>query len=269
MTDTPQRQTMKPLFDFSGRDIWVIGGAGYLGAEVVKGLVAHGASVLCADLPGRAAERIAQEKLPMEQVRPADIDAADCEALPAWIANEIGKQGAPHGLVIMTFRSFGKKVVDLLPAEFDEASHVGLTATFLLAREVGEVMANEGRGSIVLFSSMYGTVSPDPAIYHEPLAPNPIEYGVGKAGIQQMARYLAIHWGPRNIRVNSISPGPFPSPEMQNNYPDFIQRLETKSPMHRIGRAWEMAGPTLFLLADASSYVTGHNLAVDGGWTAW
>lgn len=269
MAGTPQSKSMKALFDFSGRDIWVIGGAGYLGTAVVKGLAAHGASVLCADLPGRAAERIAQEKLPMEQVRPANLDAGDCGEILKFVANEIRQHGVPHGLVIMTFRSFGKRVGELLPEEFDEANHVGLTATFLLAREAGEAMAREGRGSIVLFSSMYGTVSPNPAAYPEPLVPNPIEYGVGKAGIQQMARYLAVHWGSKSVRVNSISPGPFPSLTVQNDHPEFIRRLEAGCPLGRIGQPGEIAGPTLFLLADASTYVTGHNLAVDGGWTAW
>jgi NAD(P)-dependent dehydrogenase (short-subunit alcohol dehydrogenase family) len=99
--------------------------------------------------------------------------------------------------------------------------------------------------------------------------PNPIEYGVAKAGIQQMARYLAVHWGPRGVRCNSISPGPFPNPQMQRDQPDFIARLEHHVPLGRIGQAPETAGVVAFLLSDAASYITGQNLAVDGGWTAW
>jgi NAD(P)-dependent dehydrogenase (short-subunit alcohol dehydrogenase family) len=99
--------------------------------------------------------------------------------------------------------------------------------------------------------------------------PNPIEYGVGKAGIQQMARYLAVHYGPANLRVNAVSPGPFPNPGLQREKPEFIERLSQKVPLRRVGQAPEIPGAVAFLLADASTFVTGQNLAVDGGWTAW
>ncbi|HTO02393.1 MAG TPA: SDR family oxidoreductase, partial [Opitutus sp.] len=83
------------------------------------------------------------------------------------------------------------------------------------------------------------------------------------------SRYLAVHWGPRNVRCNSISPGPFPYPSMQESHPEWMQRIHRRSPMGRIGRPVEMAGAVVYLVSDASTYVTGHNLAVDGGWTAW
>ena len=130
-------------------------------------------------------------------------------------------------------------------------------------------MAARGSGSIVLFSSMYGSVSPDPRVYEAPTNPNPIEYGVGKAGIQQMARYLAVHWGGQNVRCNSISPGPFPNPGIQAGQPAFIERLAGKVPLGRVGQAPEIAGAVAFLLGDAASFITGQNLAVDGGWTSW
>ena len=98
---------------------------------------------------------------------------------------------------------------------------------------------------------------------------NPIEYGVGKAGIIQMTRYLAVHWGNRNVRCNCISPGPFPNPSVQQQYPEFIGRLAAKTPLGRIGVPDEVAGAVTFLVAPVSSYVTGQNLAVDGGWTIW
>ena len=259
---------MTALFDLTDRDIWVIGGAGYLGTATVKLLAAHGARVLCADLDRRAHEMVAREN-PGPTVTPATLDAGDCEAVRHFFADQISSRGIPHGLVVMTYQSTGKSVRDLLPEEFDAANHVGLTASFLMARTAGEAMAAQRRGSIVLFSSMYGTVSPDPGMYPAPLAPNPIEYGVGKAGLQQMARYLAVHWGPGNVRCNAISPGPFPAVAQQDSNPEWMEHICKKSPLGRIGRPEEIAGAVLFLLSDASTYITGHNLAVDGGWTAW
>ena len=256
------------IFRFKEKDVWVFGGAGYLGQSAVKLLHSLGAKILCVDLEKKA-EAFVQSSQLVDKVTPATLDVRDSAAVKQFVSEQIQKRGVPDGLVILTFASTPKKLEDLTEQDFDDINHGGLTATFLLAREVGSEMAIAGRGSIVLFSSMYGTVSPNPENYKEPMNKNPIEYGVGKAGIQQMARYLAVHWGRSNIRCNSISPGPFPNPRIQNEMPDFIQRLSQKSPMGRIGQSREIAGAVAFLLSDAASYITGQNLAVDGGWTIW
>ena len=137
-----------------------------------------------------------------------------------------------------------------------------------LGRAAAESMKARGRGSLVFFASMYGVVAPDPRIYREPLKPNPIDYGVGKAGLLQLARYFAVHYGPHGLRCNCVTPGPFPNPGVQERHPDFIAELNRKTALQRVGRNEEIVGPTLFLLSDAASYVTGHSLVVDGGWTS-
>jgi NAD(P)-dependent dehydrogenase (short-subunit alcohol dehydrogenase family) len=248
-------------FHLAGRDIWVIGGAGYLGQAVVNLLTQLGASVLCVDLPGKASAA--------PHVTPAGLDASDIPALEAFIQEQLSTRGTPHGLVVMTYASTAKRFDDLRAEDFDKANHGNLTATFTLARATGNAMAARGSGSMVLFSSMYGAVSPDPSIYEAPMTPNPVEYGVGKAGILQMTRYLAVHYGPANVRCNAVSPGPFPNPAIQRDQPAFVERLGKKVPLGRVGQATEIAGAVAFLLGDASSYVNGQNLAVDGGWTAW
>lgn len=255
-------------FDLSQRDIWVFGGAGYLGHSVVGQLAAMHARVLCVDLEDRAKAMIQKWEL-ADAVTPASLDAADTQAVETFVQAQIAARGVPHGLVVMTYASTAKTFDDLAVEDFDRANHGNLTATFALARAVGQHMAAKGGGTIVLFSSMYGSVSPDPRMYEAPMNPNPIEYGVGKAGIQQMARYLAVHWGPQGVRCNSISPGPFPNPTFQQEKPEFIDRLAQKVPLGRVGQAPEIAGAVTFLLSDAASYITGQNLAVDGGWTVW
>ncbi len=255
-------------FDLTGNDIWVFGGAGHLGQPSVKRLVEAGARVLCVDLGNRASDFIAQAGI-AKNATPATLDVSDLQATDAFITTQLHKRGTPSGLVILTYRTSGKSMADLAPDEFDAINHVGLTSTFSIARQVGAAMADAERGAVVLFSSMYGTIAPEPRIYPPPLSSNPIDYGVGKAGIQAMSRYFATHWGARGVRCNCISPGPFPFPSQQEANPQFMANLASRTPLGRIGRADEIAGSVLFLLSPASSYITGHNLAVDGGWTAW
>lgn len=255
-------------FDLRGRRLWVVGGAGYLGQSVVRLLANLGALVLCADLPGKAAAFLSSARL-RENVSAADFDITETDASPAWIARQIADHGTPHGVAVLTYASTANKIDDLTAAEFDRVNHGNLTATFVFARALANLMAADGGGSIALFSSMYGTVSPDPGIYEPPMTTNPVEYGVNKAGIQQMARYFAVQFGGRSVRCNAISPGPFPNPSLQMDNPAFIARLSKRVPLGRIGQADEIAGAVAFLLSEASSFVNGINLPVDGGWTAW
>jgi NAD(P)-dependent dehydrogenase (short-subunit alcohol dehydrogenase family) len=255
-------------FGLDGKDIWVIGGAGYLGQPTVALLQSAGAKVLCIDLEDRAKQFVESAGLSAD-VTPAALDAFNTSATKQFVTGTIASRGVPHGLVNLSFASTGKKLEDLTEEDFDRINHGSLTATFLLSREVGTAMAKLQRGSMVLFSSMYGSVSPNPDIYNLPMNKNPVEYGVTKAGIIQMTRYLGVHWGRQNVRCNCISPGPFPSPKIQQSNPGFVERLSEKTPLGRVGGQEEIAGTVAFLLSGAASYITGQNIFVDGGWTSW
>lgn len=254
---------------FTGRNIWVFGGAGYLGQSVVNLLSKLGAQILCIDLEDKSKRYVNSLANKNLSIKPETLDVSDTIELKKFINVNIEKNGVPDGLVDLTFASTAKKMEDLDEKDFDKVNHNGITSTFILSKEIGSRMAERNRGSIVLFGSMYGMSAPYPEVYKEPMIKNPIEYGVGKAAIIHMTRYLAVHWGKKNVRCNCISPGPFPNPAVQINHPDFISRLNEKSPMGRIGRTEEIAGAVAFLLSDYSSYITGHNLVVDGGWSCW
>ena len=115
---------------------------------------------------------------------------------------------------------------------------------------------------------MYGLVSPNPDSYENSSHSSPPHYGPGKAAIIQFTRYTACYLAKKGIRVNSVSPRPFPNPTVQKDL-DFINKLKKKTPLGRIGQPHELKGVIIFLASNASSYVTGENISVDGGWTAW
>lgn len=255
------------ILNLKDKHIWVFGGAGYLGQATVLALHTLGAKILCVDLGDRAEAFVKKQNLTNAAF--AELDIRDTGRAEQFVGDQIADRGVPDGYVNLTTATTAKKMEELTADDFDEVNHGGLTATFILTRAIGSRMAAANGGSIVLFSSMYGSVSPYPEVYLDPMNKNPLEYGVGKAGISQMSRYLAVHWGKSAVRCNCISPGPFPNPDVQKKHTAFVERLALKSPMGRIGQASEIAGSVAFLLSDAASYITGQDLAVDGGWTCW
>ena len=162
-----------------------------------------------------------------------------------------------------------KPFEDMTLEQFESGTHGGLSSVFLCSRAAGDAMKLHHGGVIINIASIYGMVSPDHRIYGKSGLNSPCNYGAAKAGIIQLTRWLATYFGPYDIRVNCISPGGF----FKAGYPDYenvsVKNYCARTPLGRMGNETDLKGAIVYLASRASEYVTGHNLVVDGGWTAW
>ena len=259
----------KQLFDLTGKICIVTGGTGYLGAENVKVLKDFGATVVVADIRA-AEERWAGAAQPMGDMFVA-CDVSSSESIRECFKTVYDKYG--HIDVLINCASYGAGYGQGSQLEFmdDDTFNKGvdgsLGVVFRGMREVVPFMKEKG-GSIINYCSMYGIVSPDLRIYGDNPQKQPPNYGAGKAGVAQITRYAAGALAEHGIRVNCVTPGPFPNPRNQDDAA-FNQQLANKTMLGRFGQAYEMAGAILLLASDASTFMTGSNITVDGGWTAW
>lgn len=259
---------MNSWHSLENKTIWIVGGAGHLGGAITAVLDQQCRRVVCFDLADRAAAFVRDRGL--GRTVGGHLDVTAMADVPAAIDAAIAAHGRPDGVVYLpTASSRGRTLEELSPEEFQRTFDRGLTPTFVFCRALAERLKGHGAGAFVLFASMYGLVAPDPRIYRAPMTPNPIDYGAAKAALLQLTRYFAVHYGPAGLRFNCVTPGPFPNPNVQKSDPAFIAELSRKTALGRIGAPEEIIGPTLFLLSDGASYVTGHSLVVDGGWTVW
>jgi NAD(P)-dependent dehydrogenase (short-subunit alcohol dehydrogenase family) len=258
------------MFDLRGKVALVAGGVGYLSTPTCHGLAEHGASIMVADINNQGVDHLVEdlkERNPTARIAGVSLDIGDEQSINNAVCKTLETFGRLDILINATYLSIGKLVEELSGTEFDASLHLNVTSSFLLARQASQHMKDGG--SIIFYSSMYGQIAPDPRNYPPPIKPNPIEYGVAKAGLEQMVRYLAVYWAPRNIRVNGVAPGAFPHPIQQKEDPDWVHILASRVPLGRVGRQDEVAGALIYLASDEAAYVTGHILNVDGGWTTW
>lgn len=258
-----------PLFDLEGRVAVVTGGMGQLGSVYVTGLAERGMRVAVFDLVGGAVP---------DGARAFEVDVTSRASIEHALRAVESEWGVPHLLVnnaaldsppdapaeeVGPFETYPE-------ASFDSVLDVNVKGAFLCCQAVGGAMAREGRGSIVNVSSIYGLLSPVQDLYAfrreggETFV-KPVAYSVSKSAVLNLTRYLATYWAKAGVRVNTLTLA-----GVWNDQPqEFLDAYAARVPLGRMLDAREALGAVVFLASDASSYVTGSNVVVDGGWSAW
>ncbi|MEJ5991364.1 SDR family oxidoreductase [Ramlibacter sp. PS3R-8] len=271
-TVTPLR-TLAELGDLSGRVAVLTGGAGHIGRAMAEALAERDAVVCLVDRDApalqSAADALRGATGATVHALPVDLeDEAQRVALPQRVRDLCGRAD-----VLVNNAGFvGDSALQGWVAPFEQQSiatwrralEVNLTAAFHLAQLFAPLLQEGGHGSIVNVGSIYGVVGPDMDLYEGTAMGNPAAYAISKGGLVQATRWLATVLGP-HVRVNCISPGGV----ARGQAPAFVQKYEARTPLKRMGREEDFKGAIAFLASDLSAWVTGQNLMVDGGWTAW
>lgn len=267
------------LFDLSGRVAIVTGGAGILGQHFCKGLISYGAKVVIADIDKKAATDFA-DKLREEgqaDVLPVEVDVSDEGSVNEMVSKTVERYGhidILHNNAATKSSNLKKFFANVEDYDMDiwrEVMQVNIDGMFLVAKTVGKQMRGQkSGGSIIQTASIYGLMSPDQRIYagseYMGMPINtPAVYTASKAAVLGLTKYLATYWAESRIRVNSITPGGVSSGQNDT----FRQNYANRIPMGRMAEAEEMVGALIYLASDASTYVTGQNISVDGGLSAW
>lgn len=261
--------THEARFRLDGRTVFLSGAAGHLGRAMAIAFAQAGAHVI---LNGRTesklqalADELAEAGLSASVVAFDVMDRerangffAGLDRLDVLVNNAITGLGPNTGTGADAFRT----MVDSGLIAANENITSALPALEAAAAAVGHA-------SVINVTSIWGHVSPKPELYGDSGRLTPPQYAATKGGLLQLTRYLSVMYAPKRIRVNSLSPGIFPWDEIAEKDPDFVAKMSTQSPMNRLGLAHELAGPAVFLASDAASYMTGTDLKIDGGWTAW
>jgi NAD(P)-dependent dehydrogenase (short-subunit alcohol dehydrogenase family) len=273
-----QRGHYRKLFDLTGRVALVTGAAGLLGPHFCAALADHGAMVAVTD---RDPQRTAELALKLQNAYGTTCigvaaDITDPQAVKA-MADQVERELGPIDILHNNAQGTGSNLDRYFAAteEFTietwrEVMAVNLDGAFLVAQEIGSRMAARGRGSIIQTASIYGVVGPDQRIYEgshymgRPINTPPV-YSASKAGLIGLTGYLATYWGHRGVRVNTLTPGGVSSGQNET----FDRRYSARVPMARMASIDDIVGALIFLASDASSYVTGQNIIVDGGLAAW
>lgn len=257
---------IQELFNLKGKVAIVTGAVGQLGTQITNALFEAGAYVVIADLNLSECQKKAKT-ISKNTARciGVELDVTKKESVKKMTSLTVKKFGRIDILVnnagIAVFTPFKKRSLK----EFDKIIKVNINGVFLCSQIVSKQMIKQKEGNIINIGSIYGVVSPDPRIYVDSGRNSSEVYGITKAGIIGLTRYLAVHLAKNNIRVNCISPGGIFNKQSKK----FIENYCSKTPSGRMGKDTDIKGAVVYLASKASDYVTGHNLIIDGGLTIW
>jgi NAD(P)-dependent dehydrogenase (short-subunit alcohol dehydrogenase family) len=266
-------RTIREMLDLTGRVALVTGGSGHVGSVVAHALAECGAAVAIADLSledSKMQARTIQQQTSAQSSGYA-INLADDAALRAF-PEVIGKDYHRLDILVQSAAYVGTTgtpgwavpFAEQSTEAWDRAMRVNLTSAFVLSQAFGDLLRESKNGSIVFIGSIYGMVGPDWRLYDGTAMSNPAGYAASKGGLLQLTRYLATTLAPQ-IRVNMVSPGGI----LRGQPKVFQEKYTERTPLRRMGREEDMKGAVVYLASDMARYVTGVNLPVDGGWTAW
>ena len=262
----------KNNFSLEGKSAFLSGATGYLGGEMALALAKAGAHVFINSRSADKCEALSKRinKLGFHTT-PVSFDITQ-EAQSRHFFLSLENQPL-HILINNAYSGVGGTIETSEDESYRNAFEITLIAAnrliSLALPNLRAAVSSCGDASVINISSMYAQISPNPDNYKSPNVTNPPFYGAAKAALSQLTRYAACEFGKENIRVNTLSPGPFPSPETMQRNCEFIEVLANRTPLRRVGQAIEIGGPLVFLASHASSYITGATINVDGGWTAW
>jgi len=261
------------LFDLTGRTAIVTGGAGLLASEHAIALRSQGANVVLADFNEEkcmAAAQALQQQGINAVARYCNVTVK--ESWQALVDDVVTEYGAIDILINnagFTNQSksanFDAGFEDFPLEDWNAIMNVNLTGTFIGCQVAGKQMLKQGKGAIVNLASLYGVVSPNHNIYPGTGISQPVAYSVSKHGVVGLTKYVATLWASKGVRVNAITPGGI----FNGHQGLFLERFQQLNPIGRMSDKTELRGAVVYLASDASSHVVGHNLIVDGGWTAW
>jgi gluconate 5-dehydrogenase len=258
---------MKNLFDLKEKVAIVTGGYSYLGTSISEVLAEYGATVYIAGKNKTSAGNVIAKQPKGNKIKFIDCNVSNFESVKNCFEKIYKLEGKID--ILVNNANYGKAgKLDTIPEKDWITGIDGTINNYFRCIQTALKYMKKNGGVIINVASMYGMVSPNPEVYGTSGFDNPPNYGAGKAAIIQLTKYAAVHFAKYNIRVNSISPGAFPKPSVQKNK-TFIKNLSKKIPLGRIGSPDELKGTIILLASNASSYITGKNICVDGGWTIW